>query len=248
MSINAEKIIAVRASKTIYRDGDTVLKVFDDNYSKADVLNEALNLARVEETGLPVSKVIDVLQLDGKWTIRSTYIHGQTLQKLMDDNPDKRAEYLNIFVELQKLVHSKEAVLMSNLKEKMNRRISDSELDAITQFELHTRLENLPRSKNLCHGDFKPSNIIITPENNPYIIDWSHATHGNAAADAVCTYLILLQKDEILAKDYLQLYLSVTDTSEDDIKKWIPIVAASQSVRAEKKERNFLLNLVDIYS
>ena len=55
------KVLAVRTSKIIYREGDTVLKVFDTNYSKADVLNEALNQARVEETGLNIPRLIDVL-------------------------------------------------------------------------------------------------------------------------------------------------------------------------------------------
>ena len=52
--MNLENIIAVRIAKTIYRDGDKCIKVFDENYSKADVLNEALNQARIEETGLNI--------------------------------------------------------------------------------------------------------------------------------------------------------------------------------------------------
>ena len=36
-------VLAERAHKQIYRDGDKVVKVFDANYPKADVLNEALN-------------------------------------------------------------------------------------------------------------------------------------------------------------------------------------------------------------
>lgn len=38
-------------AKTIYREGDKVVKMFSHDYSKANVLNEALNQARVEETG-----------------------------------------------------------------------------------------------------------------------------------------------------------------------------------------------------
>ena len=49
-----DRIIAVRNNKTVYRDGELCMKVFDTNYSKADVLNEALNQARVEETGLNI--------------------------------------------------------------------------------------------------------------------------------------------------------------------------------------------------
>ena len=47
-----DEIIARRPHKTIYRQGDRCIKLFDAGYSKADVLNEALNQARVEETGL----------------------------------------------------------------------------------------------------------------------------------------------------------------------------------------------------
>ena len=44
--MNLERVIAVRTSKTVYRDGDKVVKVFDKEYSKVDVLNEAFNKLR----------------------------------------------------------------------------------------------------------------------------------------------------------------------------------------------------------
>ena len=49
-------VIAKRKDKTVYRDGDKAIKVFDANYSKANILNEALNQARIEETGLNIPK------------------------------------------------------------------------------------------------------------------------------------------------------------------------------------------------
>ena len=56
-----DRVIAVRNNKTIYRDGDKCVKVFDEDYSKADVLNEALNQARIEETGLNIPKIFEVI-------------------------------------------------------------------------------------------------------------------------------------------------------------------------------------------
>ena len=35
-----DRIIAVRTSKTVYRDGDKAIKLFDEGYSKSDILNE----------------------------------------------------------------------------------------------------------------------------------------------------------------------------------------------------------------
>ena len=187
-----DRIIAVRNNKTVYRDGELCMKVFDTNYSKADVLNEALNQARVEETGLNIPKIHEVTVIDGKWTIVSDYIKGKTLQQLMDEHPEKKDEYLNLFVDLQLEMHSKSCPLLTKLRDKMNRKISQTDFDATTRYELHSRLDAMPKHNKLCHGDFNPSNIIITDDGTPYIIDWSHATQGNASADVARTYLLFI--------------------------------------------------------
>ena len=244
-----DRIIAVRNNKTIYRDGDKCYKVFDENYSKADVLNEALNQARVEETGLAIPKIIEVTKIEGKWAIVSEYIQGKTLARLMEENPDKKDEYLEKFVDLQIEVQSKKCPLLTKLRDKMNRKIDLTNLDESIKYELHTRLEGMPKHNKLCHGDFDPSNIIITPEGKPYIIDWAHATQGNASADAARTYLrFWLNGDIENAKRYLDKYCEKSGTPKKYVQKWLPIVAASQSVKGNEKEREFLLtwaNVVD---
>ena len=116
-----DTIIAQSKGKVIYRDGDLAIKVFDEGYSKADVLNEALNQARVEETGIKMNKIHEVTKIDGKWAIVSDFIEGKTLTELMKENPDKIDEYLDKFVELQLEIHSKSCPLLTRLKSKMNR-------------------------------------------------------------------------------------------------------------------------------
>ena len=101
-----DRVIAVRNNKTIYRDGDKCVKVFNEDYSKADVLNEALNQARIEETGLNIPKVLEVTMLDGKWAIVSEYIKGKTLQQLMDEDEEKKNEYIELLVDIQLGIHS----------------------------------------------------------------------------------------------------------------------------------------------
>lgn len=242
-----DRVIAVRNSKTVYRDGDRCVKVFDADYSKADVLNEALNQARVEETGLNIPKVIEVTTIDGKWAIVSEYIKGKTLAQLMEENPEKKDEYIEKLVDLQLLVQSKTNPLLNKLKDKMNRKISQADIDATTRYDLHTRLEGMPKHNKLCHGDFNPSNIIITDDGTPYVIDWAHATQGNASADAARTYLLFwLVGDIDGAKKYLDLFCKKSDTAKQYVQKWMPIVAASQSVKGNAEEREFLLSWVDV--
>ena len=242
-----DKIIAVRTGKTIYKDEDRAVKVFDADYSKSDILNEALNQARIEETGLNIPKILGVNMIDGKWAIVSEFIKGKTMAQLMQENPDKFDEYLEQFVDIQMSIHEMKAPLLTKLKDKMNRKIGQADIDATTRYELHTRLEGMPKHNKVCHGDFNPSNIIITDEGVPYILDWSHATQGNASADVARTYLLFWLEGNIEgAKKYLELFCKKSDTAKQYIEKWLPIVAVSQSVKGNAKEREFLLSWVDV--
>ncbi len=242
-----DKIVAERPGKKIYKEGGKLVKTFDKGYSKADILNEALNQARVEETDLNIPKIQAVSVVDGSWSITMDYIEGPTLESLMNEHPEKLDEYLELFVDIQRNVHTKRVPLLNMLIEKMNRKISAAALDATTRYDLHTRLSGMKRHTKLCHGDFNPSNIIITPEGTPYIIDWAHATQGNASADVARTYLLfyLAGKDDV-AEKYLKLFCKKTDTAIQYVQKWIPIVAASRLVKAPEEEKAFLMRWIDV--
>lgn len=244
-----DTVIAVRKNKKIYRDNDKVIKLFDKDFSKADILNEALNQARIEETELSIPKIIEVTTVDAKWAIVSEYIEGKTLEQLMKENPDKFDEYLEMFVDLQIKVHSQKSVLLNKLRDKMFRKINETDLDETTRYDLQTRLEGMPKHDKVCHGDFNPSNIIITKDGTPYILDWSHVTQGNASADVARTYLLFwLAKENETAEKYLDLFCQKTNTSKKYVQGWMPIVAASQLVKGKPEERELLrqwANVVD---
>ena len=248
--MNLDRVIAVRNNKTIYRDGDRCVKVFNAEYSKADVLNEALNQARIEETGLNIPKVLEVTMIDGKWAIVSEFIKGKTLAQLIkeaEEDAEKKAEYIELLVDLQMSVHAKTCPLLNKLKDKMSRKIAQTEFDATTRYDLHTRLESMPKHNKVCHGDFNPSNIIIAEDGTPYIIDWSHATQGNASADVARTYLLFWLNGDIAgAEFYLNTFCKKSDTAKQYVQKWMPIVAASQSVKGNEKEREFLASWVGV--
>lgn len=242
-----DRIIAVRNSKTVYHDGENCIKVFDADFSKADVLNEALNHARVEETGLAVPKIKEVTVIDGRWAIIQEFIKGKTLARLMQEQPGEAAAYLERFVDLQLEIQAKTCPKLSRLRDKLSAKIDQTGLDATTRYGLHTRLEAMPTHNKLCHGDFNPTNVIVTDGGALYTIDWSHATQGNASADAARTYLLFwLAGDIDGAERYLDLFCKRSDTAKQYVQKWMPIVAAAQSVIGNEKERQFLLSWADV--
>ncbi len=242
-----DQIIAERKGKKIYLDGNKVIKLFDESFPKANVLNEALNLARIEETGLNVPKIHEVGVYDSKWAIVTDYIEGETLEALMKKNPEKLDEYMELFVNVQLEIQGKRAPLLNKLKDKMNRKISESGIDATSRYELHTRLDGMPKHVKVLHGDYNPSNVIITKDGTPFVIDWAHATQGNASADAARTYLLFsLKNEKELAEKYLNLFCRKSDTAKQYVQNWLPIVAASQLVKEKPEERDFLLNWVNV--
>ena len=241
------QLIHTSNGKKLYRDGNKLVKSFDESYSKASVLNEALNQARVEETGLHIPKVVEVSVIDGKWSLVWEYIEGDTLEELMQKHPEKEDEYLNYFVDLQVAMSHERVPLLGHLRDKMHAKISASSFPATVRYDLHVRLDGLPRHKKLCHGDFQPSNIIITKDGTPYIIDWAHATQGNGSADAARTYLLFkLQKKDAIAEKYLKLFCEKTDTALQYVQRIMPIVAASQSVKQKPEEMEFLSKWVNV--
>ena len=242
-----KNVLAERKNKVIYKDGNFAVKVFDESFPKSDILNEALNQARVEETGLNIPKIEEVKKIDGKWAIVSDYIEGKTLEQLMDEDPDKIDEYMDLFVNIQMEILDKRCPLLKRIKDKMQDKISQTDLDATTRYELHTRLASMKDHNKVGHGDYTPSNIIISKDGTPYILDWSHATQGNGAADAARTYLTFVLKDQKdLGEKYLKLYCEKTDTARQYVERWMPIVAASQSVKGKPEERELLLSWASV--
>ncbi len=243
-----EKVIAVRTSKTIYRDGGYAIKVFDEGYSKADILNEALNIARVEETGLSIPGVEEVTKIDGKWAIVTDFIEGKTLARLMAEDHENYAQYMERLVDIQLEMHATPAPEhLNKLLDKMKMKISQTGLDATTRYELDARLHSMPKHNKLCHGDFNPSNVVIKPDGSYAILDWAHATQGNASADAARTYLLFWLGGDIEgAEMYLDLFCKKSDTAKQYVQKWLPIVAASQSVKGKEEEKEFLMHWVNV--
>lgn len=247
MYYNLDTPIAERSTKTVYKDNDKTIKLFIPNYSKSDILNEALNQSRVEETGLNIPSLVEITKIDDRWALVSEHIEGRTLESLMDEHPEKLEEYLNLFVDTQINILSKEAPLLNKLKDKMQRKIEEADISNEIKYELNTRLEGMPKHKKICHGDFNPSNVIIKEDGEIYVIDWAHVTQGNGSADAARTYLLFcLNGKKEVADRYLDLFSQKTEIEKQYINRWIPIVAAAHISKASEEEKKFLMNWIDI--
>ena len=249
MEYNLDNVIAERPTKTVYTDNNKTIKLFNSDYSKANILNEALNQARVEEgTDLSIPKLEQVTKINDKWALVLEYAEGTPLDVLMQEHPEKEDEYLKLFVDIQIKVLSKKVPLLSTIKDKFKRKLTECTIiNENTRYELLQRLDGMKNHTKLCHGDFNPSNIIVKGNGEYNIIDWAHATQGNASADAARTFLIFsMQGKATFAEKYLNLFALESGIPKGNIQRWLPIVAATQMTKGKEEEQEFLKRWIDI--
>lgn len=166
----------------------------------------------------------------------------------MKENPAELHKYMEQFIDLQLTMHANKAPRLTLQKDKFSRKISSLKdvIDATTRYELCTRLDSMPNHTKLCHGDFNPSNVIVADDGTMSIVDWAHATQGNASGDAAITYLEFALKDQKTADLYLELFCKKSDTAKQYVQKWLPIAAAAQLTKGIDEEREFLMRWIDI--
>ena len=244
----SRELISSGVNSEVYKEGDLVIKLFREGYEKADVLNEALINARVEKTGLNIPSIHEVTVNDGRWAISMDYIKGKTLQQLMDENPDKADKYLDMLVDIQMDMHTKKCSMLNKLKDKLYSRIDGLlDIEESVKYELLTRLDSAPKHKKLCHGDFNPLNIIISDKDKkPYIIDWNHATQGNASADVARTYLWFSLYNKAYAEKYMDKFCEASKTNKSYVQRWLPVVAAARLSKGIEEENELLRKWIDV--
>lgn len=238
-----KEILTKRNHKCVYRDGDKLIKLFDESYSQSNILNEAINQVRALETGLSIPKFYAVTVIDGKSAIVMEYIEGQTFTELFRSG-GQRGELLKRFVSIQRDVHARKHLLFTKYTDKLKRKILASGLDASTRYDLAMRLDGMRPHTHLLHGDFLPSNIVLAKDGTPYILDWSHASQGNATADAVKSYLLFcMEGAEDFAEEYLDEFCAQAGVSRSYADEWIPLIAAAQlGAYGPSERREMLLN------
>ena len=240
-----------RGNKVVYDLGDKIAKVFNETKPVSDVFNEALNLARINECGIRSPKALEVTKLEGdeaSWALITTKVPGVTLAEKIEAEPQRFGEHLEQFVDLQIEIHGYTSPLLNRQGDKYARMINSLEaINATTRYNLLERLDGLKKGTAVCHGDFNPSNVIVSEDGTLSVCDWAHATQGAPAADVAMTYLLFSLTSKEQAEAYLDTYCERADMAKQIVRQWLPVIAASELARKRKVNEEFLMSWVDVF-
>jgi uncharacterized protein (TIGR02172 family) len=220
-----------------------ILKLFNQGISR-DTVEHETNITRyVHSAGLPVPAVGEIIEIEGRFGMVQECVVGFSMLEALTQRPWRYQSLARQLAELQAEMHAYRVPELPSLGERLARKISRAEKlpDNVRRAALKA-LESLHEDDRLCHGDFHPGNILLT-KRGPVIIDWTDASHGRTILDVARSTLLFgsgnipssFQMAWLLRilqgsfyRIYRRRYFQLNPNDEQELERWIPVVAAGR--------------------
>jgi Ser/Thr protein kinase RdoA (MazF antagonist) len=246
-----------RTAEILAWDEGYVLKLYKEGWSRDYAEYEARIARIVHESGAAAPAVGELVEVDERMGLVYERVVGPTLEGLMRRTPWKVAHYGRMLADLHAAMHRCPAEGLPDQRARIEMRL-DEVASSYPYVAVHARrtLSKLPSGDRLCHGDFHPQNVILSPR-GPVVLDWIDATRGHPHADVART-LILLRNGylhvppgplraasriaiALMVAAYLGRYVAATGAARGRIKLWLAPVAAARLAEGIELEKNALL-------
>lgn len=193
-------ILARGNTSDIIAYGDNkICKLYKEGYPSDLIALDYSNARVISSYELPVPAVFEMICLNGRTGIVFEKIEGRTLWNCCQNNDE--LSVLDCFVNLHcEILHCQSEILMSYkdfFKNIVKRRTPHN-------LSLLSEIDDLPDGNVLCHGDFHPNNIMITPDSSAVIIDFLNLCRGTADYDIARSFFLLRKKHPVFARKYLE--------------------------------------------
>ena len=167
-----------------------VVKLLLEGYER-DAGREMPVIQMASGAGLPVPAVEGLVEVKGRRGIVLERIAGPSMVDVIENQPWKIIRLAHILADLHVKVHSTKTATLPSQREDIGRRVNnDAGMAPDVKDALLGILQKLPDGNSICHSDFHPGNIIMSPR-GPVIIDWVDAKRGNPLADVARTWLLV---------------------------------------------------------
>jgi len=254
--------IAEGATAEVFAWGEGyVLKLYRDGAPPHEAEQEARRARAASASGLRTPAVIEVLTVEGRQGVIYERVEGVTVLQMLLERPEQGAALAGELADLQVKMHGCSVSGLPSQRARLQQKIEEvNDLPAERKDKILRALDRLPDGDALCHGDFHPSNILLTQE-GPVIIDWVDATQGHPLADVARTYMMLQtgRLPDVMPEDqrhqiellrqqfytaYLDRYRQLHPFSHSELDAWLPPIAAGRlSEQLTPSEREMVIRM-----
>jgi aminoglycoside phosphotransferase (APT) family kinase protein len=262
-SLNELKRIAEGREAEIFAwEPGVVLKLYRSTEWLRSRDIESAAMEAVKQVGGATPAALGFVEVDGRPGLLIERIEGIDMLTAIGRKPWKIIRAGGIIGGVHAALNSTAAPSsLQSLKERLSRRIADVGAVRADLGERGMRaLAPLPDGDRLCHGDFHPGNVILSPT-GPVVIDWPGATRGDATADVARTVLmirlgdlppgapLLIRKLDKVGRTFLRLrylaaYRKVHAIDTTMLERWTVPVAIARLAEGIEPEIPKILKLL----
>jgi aminoglycoside phosphotransferase (APT) family kinase protein len=201
-----------------------------------------------------------MIEIEGRHGILFEHIDGPSMLHQLGAKPWSAIPLLHAFADLHISMHAHTMREFPSQRLHLTQEIRRaSALPAKWTAAALAALDHLPDGNRLCHGDYHPDNVLMSPH-GPIIIDWSEATAGNPIADVARTALIfrmgapppggmsrpLIGPTRAFAQSmYLRRYMKRYPAFRAELAAWRLPIAAARLGAGIPEEQQQLLALIE---
>jgi aminoglycoside phosphotransferase (APT) family kinase protein len=258
-----EKLAEGREAEIFAWDAATVLRLFRDPLAGERAERELAALRAVRRALLLVPEARGRVEVGGRPGVLMERIAGGDLFAGMTDAPWRIGWATRLMAEVHARLHTVAAPPeLPPLRERIAERLAASPRVppglAAHALEL---LRELPDGAALCHGDFHPGNVLLSPR-GPVVIDWGNATRGDAAGDLGRTTLMLRRGSlppgtraliragaplagGVFGASYRRAYSRLVPVDRARLRRWEIVRAIDRLVEGIPEERDGLLREIE---
>lgn len=245
---NLNKIASGFTADVFMLDNTKVLKLFYEGWDVNYIKNEYHVNCLIQSYSIKAPKPYEMVTVGNRNGIIFQKLQNITMKDKINQDKKSSFEFAKALAQEHYKVNCVTDIKngLAGQKEAYIKVIeSRTNLNSYQKNKLIQLLKSLPDGNKICHGDFHPYNLLYE-DDSIYIIDWVGALRGNPSADVAGSYLIIktmgLKAENNLpffkykissflinkfADVYLKEYIRISKSSMSDIKKWIPIRAAT---------------------
>ncbi len=252
--------IAQGRTAEVYAWGEGhVLKLYREAFPGDWVDHEARVARIIVAAGIPTPAPGATVEAQGRRGIVYERVAGPSMLADLQARPWTLFRHARDLATLQAQVHAIAAPDLPAYRDSLARSIAQApDLPDELRARVMALVPALPDGQALCHGDFHPDNVLITPD-GPVIIDWMTAKAGDPWADVARSSLILTVGiaaapmpisplirlfSGLYHRVYLRTYARLSGGSNGARDRWLPVVAAARLNEGIEGEREALLQLV----